>query len=66
MSWQDPAVSNGRIVSYDDARRLARTNQWREKVVVYVARTDDLLVLEHTADYPDAGSSGTRGRYRSR
>lgn len=48
-------VSIGRLVSYDDARRLARINQWREKVLVYVTRGDDLLVLEHTADYPDAG-----------
>jgi 8-oxo-dGTP diphosphatase len=48
-------VSIGRIVSYDDARRLARSNQWREKVLVYVTRGEELLVLEHTADYPDAG-----------
>ena len=45
----------GRIVSYDEARRLARSYQWREKVLVYVTRGHDLLVLEHTADYPDAG-----------
>ena len=48
-------MSTGRIVSYDDARRLARSNQWREKALVYVTRGQDLLVLEHTADYPDAG-----------
>ena len=48
-------MSIGRIVSYDDARRLARSNQWREKVLVYVTRGEELLVLEHTADYPDAG-----------
>jgi 8-oxo-dGTP diphosphatase len=54
-SWQDPAVFTGRILSYDDARRLARDNHWREKVLVYVTRGNDLLVLQHTADYPDAG-----------
>lgn len=48
-------MSIGRIVSYDDARRLARSKHWREKVLVYVTRGNDLLVLEHTADYPDAG-----------
>lgn len=48
-------MSSGRIVSYDEARRLARSHQWREKVLVYVTRGEDLLVLEHTADYPDAG-----------
>lgn len=45
----------GRIVSYDEARRFARSYQWREKVLVYVTRGHDLLVLEHSADYPDAG-----------
>jgi 8-oxo-dGTP diphosphatase len=48
-------VSIGRIVSYDDARVLARSNQWREKVLVYVTRGEHLLVLEHSGDYPDAG-----------
>lgn len=48
-------MSIGRIVSYDDARHLARSNQWREKALVYVTRGEELLVLEHTADYPDAG-----------
>lgn len=48
-------MSSGLIVSYDEARRLARSHQWREKVLVYVTRSEDLLVLEHTADYPDAG-----------
>lgn len=46
-------MSIGRIVSYDDARRLARSNQWREKVLIYVTRGEDLLVLEHSADDPD-------------
>ena len=60
-------MSSGRVVAYDDARRLARENGWREKVLVYVTRgADDLLVLEHTADYPDAGTSGARRRGRSR
>ena len=43
-------------MTYDDARRLAHENGWREKVLLYVTRGyDDLLVLEHTADYPEAG-----------
>lgn len=48
-------MSIGRVVSYGDARRLAASNQWREKVLVYVTRDEELLILEHTADYPDAG-----------
>lgn len=54
-------MSIGRIVSYDDARHLARSHQWREKVLVYVTRGEDLLVLEHTADFPDAGSQVPAG-----
>lgn len=48
-------MPTGRIVSHDDARRLARSFQWREKALVYLTRGQDLLVLEHSADYPDAG-----------
>lgn len=48
-------MPTGRLVCCDDARRLARSNEWREKVLIYVTRDDDLLVLEHGADYPDAG-----------
>ena len=54
-------MSIGRIVSYDDARHLARSHQWREKVLVYVTRGEDLLVLEHTAAFPDAGNQVPAG-----
>jgi hypothetical protein len=50
----------GRIVSYDEARRLARSYQWREKVLVYVTRGDDLLVLEHTAESTPASPQQRR------
>jgi 8-oxo-dGTP diphosphatase len=46
----DPAVD------YGDARRMAQVNAWREKVLIYLTRDPgELLVLEHTAEYPDAG-----------
>jgi 8-oxo-dGTP diphosphatase len=54
-SCQDPTVPTGQIVSYVAARHLARRNTWREKVLVYVTRGEDLLVLEHTDDHPHAG-----------
>lgn len=42
--------------TFDDARRLARLHGWREKVLVYLTRADDeVLVMEHTDDFPDAG-----------
>jgi len=41
---------------YTDGRRLAAQHGWREKVLAYVTRApDELLVFEHTAEYPDAG-----------
>lgn len=41
---------------YDDARRLAGEQGWREKALVYVTRgVEDLLVLEHSEEFPDAG-----------
>lgn len=41
---------------YEDARRLSRKQGWREKVLIYVTRgVDQLLVLEHSAEFPDAG-----------
>ncbi len=48
-------MSIGRIVSYEDARALARRHRWREKVLINVTRHEDQLVLEHTADHADAG-----------
>lgn len=50
-----PAAPSVRT-TFDEARRLARLNGWREKALVYLTRgTDELLVLEHTEDFPDAG-----------
>ncbi len=41
---------------YDDARRLAGDHGWREKALVYVTRgVEELLVLEHSEEFPDAG-----------
>jgi 8-oxo-dGTP pyrophosphatase MutT (NUDIX family) len=43
-------------VAFDEARRIARVNAWREKSLIYVTRSPaELLVLEHTEEYPDAG-----------
>lgn len=50
---QSPA---DRVVEYAVARRLARENNWREKALVYLMRgREELLVLEHTDEYADAG-----------
>ncbi len=44
------------VVAFDEARRIARANGWREKALIYVTRDPaELLVLEHTHGYPDAG-----------
>ncbi len=41
---------------YDDSRRLACDHGWREKALVYVTRgVEELLVLEHSEEFPDAG-----------
>ncbi|GAB3912667.1 hypothetical protein GCM10011575_45510 [Microlunatus endophyticus] len=45
-----------RRISYDTARTRAADNGWREKVLAYVTRRpDELLVFAHTEEYPDAG-----------
>lgn len=50
-----PATPSVRTTS-EEARRLAREHGWREKALVYLTRgTDELLVLEHTEAFPDAG-----------
>ncbi|MGO1973870.1 MAG: NUDIX domain-containing protein [Propionibacteriaceae bacterium] len=44
------------MVAYAVARRLAQENGWREKALVYLTRgREELLVLEHTDEYADAG-----------
>ncbi|WP_199701709.1 NUDIX hydrolase [Jiangella rhizosphaerae] len=44
-----------RVVSFEEARRLAQENAWREKALIYLTRDPaELLVLEHTAS-PRAG-----------
>lgn len=47
--------TTSQVLPYGDARRLAHEHAWREKVLVYVTRGNDLLVLEHTVEYTDAG-----------
>lgn len=47
--------SPSKSLPYADARQLARTNTWREKALVYATRQAELLVLEHTDEYSDAG-----------
>lgn len=43
-------------IPFAEARALARANRWREKCLVYVTRRpDEILVLEHTDEYPTAG-----------
>lgn len=50
-----PATPSVRT-TFEEARRLAREHGWREKALVYLTRgTDELLVLEHTEAFPDAG-----------
>lgn len=45
-----------RAIPFDAARDLARANQWREKCLIYVTRQhDEILVLEHTEEFPSAG-----------
>lgn len=45
-----------RRLSYAAARARAADNNWREKVLAYVTRgRDELLVFAHTIQYPDAG-----------
>jgi 8-oxo-dGTP diphosphatase len=43
-------------VPYQLARAHAAEHRWREKVLAYVTRQpDELLVFSHTEEYPDAG-----------
>ena len=43
-------------LTYEAARARAAENHWREKVLAYITRRpDELLVFAHTEEYPDAG-----------
>ena len=51
-----PSATSSVRKTFDEARRLARVHVWREKALVYLTRgADELLVLEHTEGFPDAG-----------
>ncbi|SDT44634.1 NUDIX hydrolase [Microlunatus soli] len=44
------------VVPLTEARLTAARNGWREKVLIYLTRDpSELLVLEHTDEYPTAG-----------
>ncbi|WP_207947729.1 GNAT family N-acetyltransferase [Occultella glacieicola] len=50
-----PPTASDRV-TFDRARDLARRHGWREKALIYLTRRpDEILVLEHTHEYPDAG-----------
>lgn len=43
-------------IAYDTARERAAECGWREKVLAYITRRpDELLIFAHTEEYPDAG-----------
>lgn len=43
-------------LTFEEARRTAFLNTWREKTLIYVTRKpSELLILEHTHEYPEAG-----------
>ncbi|CAM3625414.1 Nudix hydrolase domain-containing protein [Deinococcus saxicola] len=45
-----------RLLPLADARALASREGWREKVLAYITRgNDELLVFEHTPEYTSAG-----------
>lgn len=45
-----------RVVPFEEARRLAHVNAWREKALVYLTRDPaEVLVLEHSEEFPSAG-----------
>lgn len=51
-----PASYAGDSIAFDVARTLAAQENYREKVLAYITRGDhELLVFEHTPNYPDAG-----------
>ncbi|MFY9712796.1 MAG: NUDIX domain-containing protein [Microbacterium sp.] len=49
-------VELGRLIDFDEARQAASALGWREKVLAYVTRSPgELLVLEHSPEFADAG-----------
>ena len=51
-----PVTPQAQLLSQAEARALAQQEGWREKVLAYITRRpDELLVFEHTAEYPEAG-----------
>lgn len=49
-------VELGRLIGLEEGRRIASAQGWREKVLAYVTRRPgEILVLEHSPEYPDAG-----------
>ncbi|MGV8880678.1 MAG: NUDIX domain-containing protein [Rhodoglobus sp.] len=49
-------VELGRLIGLDEGRRIASAQGWREKVLAYVTRRPgEILVLEHSPEYADAG-----------
>lgn len=56
MSQPPYSSKPDRVVAFDEARQIARNRGWREKTLVYVVRAPgELLVLEHSDEYPTAG-----------
>ncbi|WP_245872722.1 NUDIX hydrolase [Deinococcus planocerae] len=45
----------GHSLPLPEARALARQRGLRERALAYVTRNGELLVFEHTPEYPDAG-----------
>lgn len=44
------------VAAFEEARRIAHDNAWREKALIYLTRdAAELLVLEHTTEYTEAG-----------
>lgn len=43
-------------IPFGEARRIAQEHRWREKALIYLTRSPtELLVLEHSEEFPDAG-----------
>lgn len=50
-----PVISAPSVrLPYPEARRLAREHGWREKVLIYLTRGDELLVLEHSEAFAES------------
>lgn len=56
MKREPAPTAPDRVIAFEEARRIAQDYAWREKALIYLTRDPaELLVLEHTADYPEAG-----------